>query len=197
MRPRDEAKENLVREKAMEMLVKEGFDGFSMQKLAKAAGVSPATLYIYYKDKDDLIIKLGIEEGKRFTDAVLHNFDPKMSFAEGLRKQWENRARFNLENSMASCFFEQIKHTPYRDRIMSAITSDFAKVMGEFMHNAIANKEITPMPLEVAWSIMYAPLYNLVRFHQEGTSIGGRPFTWDDKLMNQTLELVLKAVKPE
>ncbi|MBN8856321.1 MAG: helix-turn-helix transcriptional regulator [Sphingobacteriales bacterium] len=33
------------------MVVREGFDGFSMQKLARAAGVSPTTIYIYFKDK--------------------------------------------------------------------------------------------------------------------------------------------------
>ncbi|MGZ3932351.1 MAG: TetR/AcrR family transcriptional regulator, partial [Bacteroidia bacterium] len=43
MRTRDEQKESAIRQKAIEMIVKEGFDGLSMQKLAKAAGVSPAT----------------------------------------------------------------------------------------------------------------------------------------------------------
>jgi TetR/AcrR family transcriptional regulator, multidrug resistance operon repressor len=47
MRTRDEQKEITIREKALEMIVEQGFDGFSMQKLAKAAKVSPGTLYIY------------------------------------------------------------------------------------------------------------------------------------------------------
>ena len=42
------------------MFVKGGFNGFSMQKLAKAANVSPATIYIYFKDKEDLIQQLYI-----------------------------------------------------------------------------------------------------------------------------------------
>jgi AcrR family transcriptional regulator len=41
MRLRDEQKEQLVRTKALELLVEEGFNGFSMHKLAKAANVSP------------------------------------------------------------------------------------------------------------------------------------------------------------
>ena len=39
MRVRDPLKEKTIRRKAMEMAVKEGFDGLSMQKLAKAAKV--------------------------------------------------------------------------------------------------------------------------------------------------------------
>ena len=54
MRLRDEQKELLVRTKALELLVAEGFNGFSMHKLAKAANVSPATLYIYFQNKEDV-----------------------------------------------------------------------------------------------------------------------------------------------
>ncbi len=51
MRTRDEAKETAIRKKAMALIVQEGFDGLSMHKLARAAGVSVATIYIYYKDR--------------------------------------------------------------------------------------------------------------------------------------------------
>jgi AcrR family transcriptional regulator len=63
MRTRDENKESAIRQKAIEMIVKKGFDGLSMQKLAKAADVSPATIYIYYKDRDDLIVQLWMGNG--------------------------------------------------------------------------------------------------------------------------------------
>ncbi|WP_245895661.1 TetR/AcrR family transcriptional regulator [Flavobacterium album] len=66
MRTRNADKEELVKQKAIELLVKEGFQGFSMNKLAKASGISVATLYIYYQDKDDLIKQIGIEIGKTF-----------------------------------------------------------------------------------------------------------------------------------
>jgi len=70
MRIRDEQKEALVKEKAIELLVEYGFEGFSMQKLAREVGISPATLYIYYSDKEDLIKKLGLE-----LDVVARGFE--------------------------------------------------------------------------------------------------------------------------
>ena len=78
MRTRDENKELTIREKALEMAVKDGFDGLSMQKLARAAGVSPATIYIYFKDRDDLILQLWLQEVKKMVDATLEGFDPSM-----------------------------------------------------------------------------------------------------------------------
>src|SRR5688572_2161014 len=94
MRPRDESKEQAIREKAIKMIVKEGFDGLSMGKLARAAGVSPATIYIYFKDRDDLIEKLVQQEGRRIQDAMLKDFNPASSFEQGLRQQWKSRAAY-------------------------------------------------------------------------------------------------------
>ena len=71
-----------------------GVEGFSVNKLAKECGISVATLYIYYRDKDNLIRKIVAEEARRMSDAMLESFDPELSFADGLRQQWKNRAHY-------------------------------------------------------------------------------------------------------
>src|SRR3954464_14397462 len=112
MRVRDPDKEHAIREKALEMIVAQGFDGLSMQKLAKAAGVSPATIYIYFKDREDLIVELWVAEMKKMVAATLQGFDPSMSFEEGLKVQWLNRAQHCMENPLSMHFMEQIKYSP-------------------------------------------------------------------------------------
>jgi AcrR family transcriptional regulator len=77
MRTRYTEKEKLVRENAIVLLVKDGFEGFSMAKLAKACNISVATLYIYYKDKDDLIKQLGVEEVRRMMELMTKIFPLK------------------------------------------------------------------------------------------------------------------------
>ena len=196
MRTRDINKERVIREKGIEMIVKEGFDGFSMQKLAKAAGVSPATIYIYFKDKEDFIIQLCVEAGKKMFDATLKNFDPSMSFSEGLKMQWINRAKYCLKNPVQMDFLEQIKHSPLQDKAYELLGDNFKETMHEFVSNAIKRKELVKVPLEVYWSVAFAPLYTLIKFHLVGKSIGGRPFKLTDAIMMNSLELVLKALKP-
>jgi AcrR family transcriptional regulator len=196
MRTRNEQKELLVKEKAIEMLVKVGFEGFSMQKLAKAAKISPATLYIYYSDKDDLIKKLGIELGNKMSEITLEGFSGKMSFADGLKKQWENRSRFWLEHAKEANAYEVIRHSPHGHYITQAISANFRPVMEEFAHNAIKNNELRPMSFEVYWSVAFGPLYTMVKFHLEGRSKGNTPFVFSKKLMYEALDLVLKALKP-
>lgn len=197
MRPRDENKLRAIKSKAVEMIAREGLEGFSINKLAKAAGVSPATLYIYFRDKEDLITSISVEEGKKMTEATLKDFDPGMPFADGLWLQWKNRADYMLNNRTGEAFWEQLKNSSYRDEMVATITESFKKSMGDFMKNAIRNKQVVdPMSLEVYWSVAFAPLYNLIRFHNEGKSIGNRRFVFSHKVMRQTFELVLKALTP-
>ena len=115
MRTRDTNKEEIVKQKAIEMLVKLGIEGFGMNRLAKESGVSVATLYIYYTDKEDLIKKIGIEIGQNFFNEMVKDFSPDMPFKEGLRKQWENRARFALKYPLNVACWELLSHSSYRD----------------------------------------------------------------------------------
>ncbi len=195
MRYRDEHKELLVKEKAIELVVKEGLDGFSMHKLAKEARVSPATLYIYYKDKEDLLVQLGHEEAARLTAAILKNFDPDMGFEEGMRVQWRNRANYWLENPVRASFLEQLKHSSLRSRVFEKLNMEFVDSMSKFVQNAIANKELLPMTREVFWSVAYAPLYNLIRFHTEGFSLAGQPFQFSEEIMWETFDVAMRALK--
>ena len=62
MRTRDNNKVELVKKTAIELMVKDGLEGFSMNKLARACNISVATLYIYYKDRDDLIVNIAVDD---------------------------------------------------------------------------------------------------------------------------------------
>jgi len=196
MRTRDTDKEKLVIEKAIELIVTDGFEGFSMNKLARLCKISVATLYIYYQHKDDLIKKIGIEIGTAFFSHTMKDFSPTMPFDDGLRKQWENRMSFSINNPQIVACFEIIRHSPHGEYILDNTVSRFKESMNQFFNNAVANKQLRPLPIEVFWSVAYGPLYSLLRFHGEGKSMGGKPFTLTDDYMSQALEMVLKALKP-
>jgi AcrR family transcriptional regulator len=50
----DSAKRRQIVDGARRVFLARGFDAASMMDIAKAAGVSKGTLYVYFKDKDDL-----------------------------------------------------------------------------------------------------------------------------------------------
>ena len=196
MRIRDENKEQAICDKAIEIIVKQGFDGLSMQKLAKAAGVSPATIYIYFKDREDLILQVCMRESQKMIEATFKDFDPQMSLAEGMRVQWKNRAAYWIQNPLSAQFLEQAKHTPYGEKAFLFTKKEFSQAMGAFTKRAIQNGEIVKLSTEVFWAVAFAPLYTLIKFHLSGKGIHAETFVLEDKTLYQALDLVLKALKP-
>lgn len=196
MRVRDESKIEALFEQALKMIVKEGFDGLSMQKLAKAAGVSPATIYIYFKDRDDLLLQLYKSETEKYFEFVLRGFDPEMDFATGLSVQWKNRAAYMIEFPDKAHFMEHFSFTPLHRQASKGKDKRFGSILHRFMDKAIASGELVRMPFEVYWSVAFAPLYNLIRFHKAGVNMAGEPFVLTDEMLGQTLRLVLKALRP-
>lgn len=194
MRTRNINKENLVKQKAIELIVKEGMEGFSMNKLAKACKISVNTLYIYYKDRDDLIIKIACEEGKLISDAMITEFDCNAGFEEGLRIQWRTRYRYLIDKPHLSSFFEQLQSSTYQHHFTEVING-YKDMVSRFVQNAINRGEIDDLPLEVYWAIAFAPLYTLITAHHKGKSPAGEPFKMNDELLWKTFGLVVKALK--
>lgn len=196
MRTRDENKETAILQEALEMIVREGFDGLSMQKLAKAACVSPATIYIYFKDREDLILQLYKREVEKYFTYILTDFDPEMSFADGLRMQWKNRKAYILNNPSAGSFIEQMAYTPLHHQSISMLDPKVRQMMIHFKQKAIRNKELAEMHFEVYWSLAFAPLMHLVQAHRLGRSHNGEPFVLTDDLFETALKGVLKSLQP-
>ena len=55
----------LIINAAMEMFIKEGFDRTSIRNIADKIEYSPATIYLYYKDKDELLYEV---QGQAFLE---------------------------------------------------------------------------------------------------------------------------------
>ena len=195
MRKRDPDKEDLVKQTAITLIVKEGLERFSMNRLAKACNISVATLYIYYKDRDDLIINIAMESGRLMSEAIIKDFDAEQSFENGLRQQWKNRYKFMVDYPHLSLFFDQLRSSSYQEEFLRGFLKDFIIVMGKFMHNVIERGEVEEMTIETYWSIAYAPLYSLARFDNEGKGLDGKPFKLTEEVLWKTFDLVLKSLK--
>lgn len=65
---------------AGELFLEKGYEGFSLRQIAERIGYSPGTIYLYFKDKDDLLFTLAIEGfnefGARLQAAQATSTDP-------------------------------------------------------------------------------------------------------------------------
>jgi TetR/AcrR family transcriptional regulator, multidrug resistance operon repressor len=195
MRQRDENKIEAIRDRAIEIIVKEGFDGLSMKKLADAANVSPATIYIYHKNREDLLNNLFNEVQATFNRETLKGFDPDAPFAEGLWIQWQNRYRFMQEHPLYITFLEQFRNSPLINH--DAITiNEFKKQMKRFVMNAIQRGEIIRTEPEVFWAIAYGSFYALMKFNLHQKSMMSKNFKLTEEMLRTAFNGVIKALTP-
>lgn len=195
MRTRDENKALAIREKAISLIVERGFDGLSMQKLADLAGVSPATIYIFYKNREDLLNCLFRDVQEMFATVALKDFDPAMGLEEGLWLQWKNRFDFIVQYPVYFRFFEQFRHSPLINSEDVAM-GPFRDKMCQFVRNAIEHGQMVKMDPETFWALAYGPFYALVKFHLQSRSMMNKHYELTIAKMRQALNRVILSLRP-
>ncbi len=82
---------------AMKLFLEKGFENVTIRRIAERIEYSPATIYLYFKNKDDILYALyreGFEELYRRQQAILTIKDP----LKRLRKHGEVYLSFALDN---------------------------------------------------------------------------------------------------
>jgi len=105
-------KEDLIN-KGLELLNKEGFEGFSLRKVASMCGVSHTAPYKHFKDKDELIEAIVLEVSEAFSNSLLQSTEkypdnPRLQIIE-MGKAY---VRFMVENPeyLEFLFLNEHKH---------------------------------------------------------------------------------------
>ncbi|WMN87349.1 TetR/AcrR family transcriptional regulator [Vibrio parahaemolyticus] len=75
---------------AEKLIAEQGFQGFSMQKLAREAGVATGTIYRYFSDKNHLLDEVRLDVAKRIAVEVQAGVSDDMSLKERYTKMWLN-----------------------------------------------------------------------------------------------------------
>ncbi|NKI26826.1 TetR/AcrR family transcriptional regulator [Arenibacter sp. 6A1] len=92
-----------------------GFHDAPMSKIAKLAGVSPATIYLYFENKQDLINNLYISVKATFSTHAFKDYEEGMTVAEGFKNIWYNIADYKLTQVEEAYFLSQCDNTTMID----------------------------------------------------------------------------------
>lgn len=111
MRKKDDEKQRNIKKAVIKLILEEGFHGTSMSKIAKEAGVSPATVYIYYQNKDTMLQDIYLEYYEEIYYHLLSKITDNMSgkqLIEMLIRSYyeyieENKDIFNFVEQFSSC----------------------------------------------------------------------------------------------
>jgi AcrR family transcriptional regulator len=85
-----------ILEVSKEILIKDGFSKMSMRRIAKRANVSATSIYLHFKNKDDLLVTLIEESIAKLKSALIEVLEP----SGDLINQLENIARKYVEYAL-------------------------------------------------------------------------------------------------
>ena len=121
MRIKDETKRLAIINTTIDVVFKEGFAGVKMASLAKNVGISVSTLYVYFKNKEDLLVTIAIELFQRETLRTKQEIDKTLPFKLKLKAMWLYWVNFSINYSKEMNFIMRIKQSPYYEKIPKAI----------------------------------------------------------------------------
>ncbi len=115
IRQKCDKKRNALLKATLHLVNNSGFHDAPMSKIAKIAEVSPATIYIYFENKQDLINQLYLKIKASFSKYAFKNYDENQPIKESFQLIWFNIANYKLKEVEEANFLSQCDNTPMID----------------------------------------------------------------------------------
>lgn len=112
MRLKDEDKQQRIKEALVRLILREGIDGTSVSKIAREAGVSPATIYVYYDSKDAMLAEAFREYAHKSYEYLSSCILPDMNAGAAIDAVVRGYYRYSSEHEDVFSFVEQCSRCP-------------------------------------------------------------------------------------
>ena len=177
---------------ALELIAERGFHECPMSLIAEKAKVGSGTIYIYFKNKDELIKEVHLMLERKIL-SVVHEYYPEgRDVRERLLHIGRTVILYMINNPVHFRFVEQYFNSPYgeslqRERIFgkNAEFDIFRKVIEE----GIRENVLKDLPVFMHFALGFGPTLVMVRDHIFGL------VNFDEEQINQALEAYWDGVK--
>ena len=196
-----EARPQQLLDAALSLFVEKGFTATRAEEVAKLAGVSKGTLYLYYPSKEEL-----------FKAVVRHNLSSLIAEGEEAAAQFEGSSS-ELLSFLLHTWWDRVGNTPaagihkivlsevrnfpelaqfYTDEVL--IPAD--RLFGMCVQRGIDRGEFRPMPLhEVALALMAPVIFMAIHRHSFGCCPVKGVEVDPNTVLNVHLDLVLRGLE--
>tara|TARA_R110002096_G_scaffold226212_3_gene415546 strand:+ start:118 stop:690 length:573 start_codon:yes stop_codon:yes gene_type:complete len=128
VRVKDETKQLAIVENTLDIVFERGFAGIKMADLANRVGLSVSTLYVYYRNKEDLIVSIAIGLIERETQRSEQEITEDLPYKLKLKMLWLFWINFSINNKKEMSFLEQLKKSPYYEKVPISVKETKSKM---------------------------------------------------------------------
>lgn len=125
MKLKDDKKVEQIFEATLSLVKEKGLAGVTMGEIARSAGIATGTLYIYFKNKEELINTLFADCRKASIDSYFKNYDATKPFKSGFKVVWNNILEYRVLHFDRVVLMDQCYHSPFMDECTMKMTKQW------------------------------------------------------------------------
>ncbi|MES2015059.1 MAG: TetR/AcrR family transcriptional regulator [Pseudomonadota bacterium] len=189
---------------ALDLFVEHGYASTRLEDVARRAGVSKGTLYLYFTNKEELfkaVVRENIVPALGEAEDVISNFDGHS--AELLRcvlMGWWERLGATKASGIIKLVMAESANFPdlaqfYQEEVINRSTS----MIVSMFERAMARKEFRPIDVHLMTQVLIAPMLMLVTWkHSVGACNPGQldPMAFLEAYLDMALHGLLPAAAP-
>ncbi len=161
MRTKDEQKREALFEATIKLVNEIGFASSSVSKIAKEADVSPSTIYVFFKNKEDLLVSTYVQIKRHMADALLENFDNRLPIRDIIKGVWFNSFSYISNNLHYFEYVEQFSNSPYGSLVdREALEKHFVPII-EVLKWGVEQKIIKNVKPDLLSAFIWSPISRL------------------------------------
>lgn len=164
-RHKDEFKAEIL-EAALALFVQEGYNGFSMRKLASRIEYSPTTTYLYFRDRDDLLLHICENFYTNLLQEQLQGMNPDAPPEQHLRQAFLCYVSYSLKHPelYKVVFFSnpQLYGRPEDYLSRDTMSLRYWKQFCELVDNCINSDYFRPLDCYTLSTVLWSAMHGLV-----------------------------------
>jgi AcrR family transcriptional regulator len=161
MRTKDDQKKEALFEATIKLVNEIGFAASSVSKIAKEAKVSPSTLYVFFKNKEDLLVSTYVALKMDLSRAMLERFDDSLPIRDILKNAWFSMFDYVSRNVPYYQFMEQFANSPYSELVDKEDLEKHFIPLIEALQRGIEHKIIKDVDHNLLAAFLFHPLTRL------------------------------------
>jgi AcrR family transcriptional regulator len=178
---------------ARELFVHDGYANVSMRKIAEKAEYAPGTIYLYFRDKSEILESLCEETFAKLHKRLENIEKDSADLLDGLRRALESYIRFGLENPSHYIVTFVLPPPPHEhdEKTHTMGFQCFAKLQGVVQKGIEAGLLEERDPQEIAQTL-WAGIHGVTALL---LTHSGFPFIEQTRLIESVVRTLLKGVR--
>ena len=182
-----ELRESTIVEAMHHLLVQKGYAATTMDDVAAEVGISKATLYLHFKSKDELVLKVVVQNLEE-AEASIWTIDQSLPASERFQRALENgiRHRANMGTTQIEDVPQAIHNDPAFQKARRRARESIDALIRDMQQEGAIRADVSPALIQQFVVNVFG--IDFERLIKNGAAV--------DELVAQLVDMVMRAIRP-